>query len=198
MPLSNWLLQIAGTIFLFAPNIVHSDEVFEDQAQYEIYYDYVYQVAFTEFLLSDCVGDRHIGGHYYLGIRLSKAYETTLLEVEDRESVFSDRGLTGLLWGELVRGVTRGKYRADPNEPVGFAQATAHEYFDLYEDERDFLCDYIWWEEFATLGLVTNELIADAERRYAGTQKLISFLDEISPRQRNYERVLAKSPLAKE
>ncbi len=200
MHLSNWLLQIGGAISLLAPSagypdVVYKDPYFEDQVHYEIYYDYVYQLNFTEFLLSDCVGNRSIAARYYLGIRLSKAYQVTLLEVEALDDVFSSRSLSGRLLGELVRGVTRRKYRADPEQPVTFAQQVAHEYFDDYEDERDFLCDYIWWEEFATLGSITTELINDAKSRYEGTQKLDRFLEEISPFQRNFKRVLQKLPL---
>jgi hypothetical protein len=200
MNLSSWLLQIASAISILAPNTAYPDVVyeyhyFEDQVQYEIYYDYVYQVNFTEFLLSDCTGDRSIAAKYFLGIRVTDAYQETLIEVDNLDDVFSGRSLSGRLWGELVRGVSRGNYSADPDDPVAFAQKAAHEYFDEYEGERDFLCDYIWWEEFEGLGTITSELLNDARIRYAGTQKLDTFLERTPPFQRNYQRILEKSPL---
>ena len=66
MNLSSWLLQIASAASVLAPSAAYPDVIyeypyFEDKVQYEIYYDYVYQLNFTEFLLSDCTGDRSIG-----------------------------------------------------------------------------------------------------------------------------------------
>lgn len=200
MNLNKFLPQAVCAIFLLSPSATFSDEVregliFADQIQYEIFYDYVYQVNFTEFLLSDCTGDRSIAAKYYLGIRLSETYQEILLEVDSLDDVFTGHSLTGRLWGELVRGVRRGNHRADPVDPMAFAQQVAHECFDEYEAERGFLCDYIWWEEYASLGHTTSELVSDAKSRYAGTEKLEKFLEEISSFQRNYQRVLEKSPL---
>ena len=200
MNLNKLLLRAVSAISIFAPSVTFSDEVregqvFADQIQYETFYGYVYQVNFTEFLLSDCTGDRSIAGKYYLGIRLSEAYQEILMEVDNLDDVFAGHSLTGRLWNELVRGVRRGNQAADSVDPVAFAQQVAHEYFDEYEAERNFLCDYIWWEEYAALGNITSELINDAKNRYAGTEKLEKFLEEISSFQRNYQRVAEKSPL---
>jgi hypothetical protein len=202
MNLSKVLLKYVCVFYFINPNVVdaevNSESVFSDQIQYELYYDYVYQLNFTEFLLSDCIGDRSIAAKYYLGISLTKEYQEILIGVDNLVDVFTAQTLQDRLWGELVRGVTRGDYATEPGDPIAFSQQVAHEYFDQYEEERDFLCDYIWWQEFTELGLIAEELINDARIRYAADQKLTKFLEITAPSQRNYMRILDNSPLTTE
>lgn len=170
------------------------NDAFQDQAHYELFYEYVYQLNYTEFLLANCVGDRGTAAKYYLGVTLSFPYQQILMETGHFVDLFSSKSLPKRLWEELARGVRRAAYEADPQEPVAFAQHNGHKLFDEFEGDQAFLCDYVWWEEFELLRGLSTELIKDARRRYRYSDNLRLFLAEVSSAQRNMDTLWELAP----
>jgi hypothetical protein len=48
----------------------------------------------------------------------------------------------------------------------------------IFRDEKNILCDYVFWEEVYRLDSITNELIEDAEIRKKGTPEFTEFTSQ--------------------
>lgn len=148
---------------------------FEDQSQYELYYEYMYQLNFVEFLTSDCTSNRKIGGEFYGRMSLSKEYNENVLGVDVFTDVFAGKKLIANLWGELVRGVKRNDEMTSALDPVGYAQFKAHQLIDDNKEIYELICEEVYWDEVLKLKTLSDELMYDAEQRISDRTKLNSF-----------------------
>lgn len=162
---------------ILCSDVAAEEELFEfdDQSQYEVFYDYTYQINFVEFLTTDCSSSRKVGGKFYLTMTLTDEYKEIILGVENLTDVFSGKALVSLLWGELIRGITRNDTMTSALDPVGYAQFKAHTLVDENKELYELICEEIYWDEVLKLEILSNELLLDTENRVKDKIKLFRF-----------------------
>ena len=162
---------------ILCSDVAAEEELFEfdDQSQYEVFYDYTYQINFVEFLTTDCSSSRKVGGKFYLTMTLTDEYKEIILGVENLTDVFSGKALVSLLWGELIRGITRNNTMTSALDPVGYAQFKAHTLVDENKELYELICEEIYWDEVLKLEILSNELLLDTENRVKDKMKLNRF-----------------------
>ena len=162
---------------ILCSDVAAEEELFEfdDQSQYEVFYDYTYQINFVEFLTTDCSSSRKVGGKFYLTMTLTDEYKEIILGVENLTDVFSGKALVSLLWGELIRGITRNNTMTSALDPVGYAQFKAHTLVDENKELYELICEEIYWDEVLKLEILSNELLLDTENRVKDKIKLFRF-----------------------
>ena len=162
---------------ILCSDVAAEEELFEfdDQSQYEVFYDYTYQINFVEFLTTDCSSSRKVGGKFYLTMTLTDEYKEIILGVENLTDVFSGKALVSLLWGELIRGITRNDTMTSALDPVGYAQFKAHTLVDENKELYELICEEIYWDEVLKLEILSNELLLDTENRVKDKMKLNRF-----------------------
>ena len=171
-------LLASGAIPAFAES---SHNYFEDQLQYELLYEFTYQSNFVESLLLECTGERGVSYAFaFATAPISNNYKREILGVAGiAPDPFTAKPLSKRLWHELKLAVTR-----DPNdqgdlaEPVLMAQKDVLRLMEQFRDEKDVLCDFVFWEEVLRLDDVTVELMRDAKRRKADTPEFLAFDEE--------------------
>ena len=162
---------------ILCSDVAAEEELFEfdDQSQYEVFYDYTYQINFVEFLTTDCSSSRKVGGKFYLTMTLTDEYKEIILGVENLTDVFSGKALVSLLWGELIRRITRNNTMTSALDPVGYAQFKAHTLVDENKELYELICEEIYWDEVLKLEILSNELLLDTENRVKDKMKLNRF-----------------------
>jgi len=162
---------------ILCSDVAAEEELFEfdDQSQYEVFYDYTYQINFVEFLTTDCSSSRKVGGKFYLTMTLTDEYKEIILGVENLTDVFSGKALVSLLWGELIRGITRNDTMTSALDPVGYAQFKSHTLVDENKELYELICEEIYWDEVLKLEILSNELLLDTENRVKDKIKLFRF-----------------------
>lgn len=178
---------------IFCSEVSADDELFEfdDQAQYELFYDYVYQLNFVEFLTTDCTSNRGVGGRFYITMGLTHEYKKIILGVKYTTDIFAGKSLASNLWGELVRGIKRDNTLTSAIDPIGFAQFKAHELIDENKEIYELVCEEIYWDEVLRLQTLSKELIHDTEKREKDENKLNRFKSASEDELRDLEAFIA-------
>ena len=135
---------------IFCSKVSASEELFEfdDQAQYELFYDYVYQLNFVEVLTADCTSNRKVASKFYHYMGFNNEYKEIILGVGSLTDIFAGKKLLSNLWGELVRGIKRDDTLTSALDPVGYAQFKAHELIDENNEIYEFVCEQIYWMKY--------------------------------------------------
>ena len=159
---------------VFCSKVSADEELFEfdDQAQYELFYNYVYQLNFVEFLTADCTSNRKVSSKFYLSMGLTDEYKQIILGVQNLTDIFAGKKLLSNLWGELLRGIKRDDTMTSALDPIGYAQFKAHELIDENKEAYELICEQLYWDEVLKLQTLSNELIFDTEKRVTDNQKL--------------------------
>lgn len=187
------LLTYTALSIVFCTEVSADNELFEfeDQAQYELFYDYVYQLNFVEFLTADCTSNRKVSSSFYLNMGLTHEYKEIILGVKYTTDIFAGKSLVSNLWGELVRGIKRDNTFTSALDPIGFAQFKAHELIDENKEIYEFVCEQIYWDEVLRLQILSNELIYDTEKRLKNKNKLNKFKSTSEDELRNLDAFIA-------
>ena len=177
---------------IFCSKVSASEELFEfdDQAQYELFYDYVYQLNFVEVLTSDCTSNRKVASKFYHYMGFNNEYKEIILGVGSLTDIFAGKKLLSNLWGELVRGIKRDDTLTSALDPVGYAQFKAHELIDENNEIYEFVCEQIYWDEVLKLQTLSNELIYDTEKRVSDNEKLNQFKSAAEDELNNLEKFI--------
>ena len=154
--------------------------VFADQAQYELFYDFEFEANVVERFVLECTGDHDLWRTFgYATAPISNSYKHDILGMEGIvPNPFNESSLLKSLWSEFVLNLTENTDRnKGTSDPVLAAQIETVRLFNLLENDRDGLCDFVFWEEVEMLRALTQELLDDTAARYAGTEKLKQFQD---------------------
>ena len=156
------------------------DDVFADQLQYELFYDFTFQANVVERFVLECTGDHDLWRTFgYATAPISNSYKHDILGMEGLvPNPFNDSSLLKSLWSEFILNLTENTDRnKGTSDPVLAAQIETVRLFNLLENDKDGLCDFVFWEEVEMLRVLTQELLDDTAARYAGTEKLKQFQD---------------------
>lgn len=176
---------------------VTSTNWFQDQEHYTTYYDYKYHANIVEFFIHECTGQRSISYRFgFMVSNISNSYETGILNIGDFASPFSDRNKFQEAAIEMRLIVTR-----DPSTPGGEGDPThdAHRevlsIFNDFKDERDELCDFVFWDEVKQFEAAFDIFLEDTSSRYAGTDLLSEFKIQINESEQSIRRLFIANPL---
>lgn len=151
---------------------------FDDQAQYELLYEFSYQSNIVESFFLECTGDRSVSYKFaFATAPISNGYKNDIMGLKGiAPDPFANKSLAKRVWHEIRLAVTRNpekeKYLV---EPVLMAQKDVLRLMQTYRAEKDVLCDFVFWEEVLKLEDVTLELLRDAKRRKAGAPEFYAF-----------------------
>ena len=196
----NWITDLFRFWFIFlltsfsfcnAAKSENNFYKFEDQAQYELYYDYIYQLNYLEFLTADCTSNRKIGAKFYLTFSLAGEYHEIILGVDKLTDVFAGKKFLSNLWGSLVRGVKRDITMTSALDPVGYAQFKAHQLIDENKEIYEFICENHYWSEVIELKKLSEELLYDTEQRTKDSTKLRHFKSAARDELSNLEKFVS-------
>lgn len=151
---------------------------FEDAQQYGAFYDFVYQNNVVESFLLGCTGDRSVSYKFaFATAPISNSYKREILGLNGiAQDPFTNKPLSRRLWDEVKLAVTRKpESKKDISEPVLMAQMEVLRQFKDYQDQKDTLCDFVFWDEVAHLEDSINELMSDTRNRRAGSPALVNF-----------------------
>ena len=155
-----------------------NDRYFEDQLQFELLYEFSYQKELVESFLFECTAERDVSSPFaYAASSITNAYEDNIMGLGGFvPDPFTNKPLWKRLWEEMLLVMTRDyDNEGDLANPVLMAQKDVLRLMDIFRDEKDTLCDFIFWEEVLRLEGVTVELIQDAKERKGGTPEIVAF-----------------------
>lgn len=78
------------------------------------------------------------------------------------------------------------------------AQKDTARLFDDFKEDKDVLCDFLFWEEVLHLEKITDSLISDTKKRYHGTKQLDQFEFDIQDGLKILNRLFDNNPLKQE
>ena len=155
-----------------------NDRYFEDQLQFELFYEFSYQKELVESFLFECSGDRDVSLPFaYATASITNAY---MHDIMGLGGLVPDPFMSKPLWKRLLEEtwlIVMRDYDNDGDlaDPVLMAQKDVLRLMDIFRDEKDLLCDFIFWEEVLRFEGVTVELIQDAKERKGGTPEIVVF-----------------------
>lgn len=194
--------NIAALLFLFVASSPAMAEVaerhFEDQQQFELFYEFCYRANVVESFLLECTGKRSVSWKFgYATAPISNSYRREILGVGGLvPDVFTNKPLSKRLWDETSLAVMRNhETNDDYSDPVLMAQKDVLRLMEVFQSEKNVLCDYIFWEDVLKLEDVTSELIRDAKVRKKGMSELQRFEDNIQPGLAVMNRLFKANPL---
>jgi hypothetical protein len=155
--------------------------MFEDQAQFELFYEFTYRSNIVESFLLECTGTHDVSYKFaFATAPISNSYKHDILGLQGLvPDPFSNKPLRKRLWDEILLKLTRNyKKEDDFSDPVLMAQKEVLRLMHIFRDEKNILCDYVFWEEVYRLDSITNELIKDAEIRKKGTPEFTEFTSQ--------------------
>ena len=173
------------------------DTFFQDQEQYETYFDYKYQNNKVEFFIFECTGKRNIAWKFGLiNADIGNSLQRILLDVPDFESPFSELPVYKNLYIETRLMTSRNPdYLGGSGDPTHDAHRDVLRIFREFKDERDVLCDFVFWEQVLTLEQAVGILLKDTRNRYKGSEELAVFETEIAESLEALDRLFAANPL---
>ncbi|MHB1115576.1 hypothetical protein [Sideroxydans sp.] len=154
---------------------------FEDAQQYGSFYDFVYQSNVVESYLLECTGDRSVAYKFaFATAPISNSYKREILGLNGiAKDPFTNKPLSRRLWDEVKLAVTR---KPDPqknlSEPVLMAQMEVLRQFNDHQEQKDTLCDFVFWDEVTHLAEAIDTLMRDVRNRQSGSSALIEFEKE--------------------
>ena len=171
--LVSFYIFFASPIYAAVPS-----DPFEDQVQFEIFYAFTYQANVVEHFLLECTGTHDVSYKFgYATAPISNSYKHDILGLAGFvPDPFSNKPLLKRLWDDISIRFTRDyKKKDDYFDPVLMAQKEVLRLMDTFRDDKDVLCDYVFWEEVYKLETITNELMSDANKRKNDTPELVEF-----------------------
>ena len=194
---------IAAVIFFFiwVPLCASSEEnaqIFEDQEQYELFYEFVYRSNVVESFILECTGERSVSFKFaFATAPISNAFKREILGLKElAPDPFTNKELSARLWDEIKLAVKRNPDDAGAvAEPVLMAQIVTLRQFDAFKEEQDVLCDFLFWEEVSLFESVTASLIRDTKDRKKGTPQLQEFESAVHEGSATLHRLFAANPL---
>lgn len=166
----------------------------DDQLFFDLLFDYVYQVNLVEFLVSDCTGSRKLGHLFYGNITLTFNYFELLLGVDWTADIFEEQSLSWRLYREFLNGFTRRDTIDVAGDPIAAAQVEAHSVIDENQDQSQYLCSAILWDEIGKLHQITGEVITDANIRFLRHPNFAEFQKFSAERVLNLQVMLQMNP----
>lgn len=164
-----WLLVL---FWLAAP--VYADgtaDPFEDQYQYELFYEFTYQANVVESLLLECTGERAVSYKFaFATAPISNSYKREILGLDGLvPDPFTGKPLKRL-YDEIRLMFSRDHTSDDADarsaaEPVLMAQKDVLRLMAEFPEEKDALCDFVFWEEVIAFEAATEKLLQDAKTR---------------------------------
>ena len=128
---------------------------------------------------------------------MHNSYKKDILGMENIGDPFSDKDNWKRAWLEIKLAVTRNyDSEIDRAEPVLTAQKDLMKLIETYKEEKDFLCDFVFWEEVLWLEKITDELMQDVKVRKADTPELLIFEENSRQALEMMARLFDENPLA--
>jgi len=194
-----WVISILAICSFSARGAVEKNW-FQDQEQYENYYNYKYYANIVEFLIHECTGSRSIS--YKLGFivaDISQSYELDLLKTPNFGSVFSDRNSFQEAAIEIRLMVTRNPDTpGGEGDPIHDAHREVLKIFREFSDERDLICDFIFWDEVRAFERASDIFMEDTRARFEGSRKFSTFRKETKESTEKLLHFFSENPLIDE
>lgn len=191
-------LALLGCFVPISGGATDQQTLFADQTHYEMVYEYSYQSNFVERMIFECTADRKVWRKFgYVMAGISNAYTRLVLgtSVFQRDP-FTNQRATSRLWQELLLHHMRSPAaRGDPADPVLMAQRDVLRLVELYPDDLDALCDFIFWEEVSNLQQIVARFLSDAEERL-DEAAFADFKDRTEDGLLLLQRLFAANPLS--
>jgi hypothetical protein len=142
-------------------------KAFADQAQYEVFYEFEYQANVVERLIFECTADDDVWEIFaYATAPITNSYMDEVLGLGFGQEPFTDQSLGSLLWQELKLNLTRSSVaEGDPAEPRLMAQRDVLKLMKKVGEDRDTICDFVFWEEVGTFEETVDQLLEDTRSR---------------------------------
>lgn len=173
-------------------------DYFADQQQFELFYEFTYRANVVESFLLECTGDRSVSYKFAFGTApVSNAYKSAILGMSGiAPDAFTSKPLSKRVWDEVALAVRRNpNVKDDYSEPVLMAQRDVLRLIQTFNNEKNVLCDFVFWEEVIKLEDVTNDLIKDALGRNRSASELAEFESRIKPGVLVLKRLFNANPL---